>query len=184
VDQSLLSPPSGESQREQLREQVIRGAYRLLDRRGEPCYEPGNNALHIFAAGAMIPEAVAASRQLARQGIFANVFNVTGAGPLYHEFQSSRHAALTGEAKPAHLLEELVAPGERGAPVVTVVDGHPHNLAWIGAALNAPTCPLGVVGFGQSGTIPELYREYKIDAASIKAACLQSLNSSAGASSL
>jgi pyruvate dehydrogenase E1 component len=58
---------------------------------------------------------------------------------------------------------------------VTVVDGHPHNLAWIGAALIAPTCPLGVVGFGQSGTIPDLYREYKIDAASIRAACVQAL---------
>ena len=59
---------------------------------------------------------------------------------------------------------------------MTVVDGHPHSLAWIGAALRAPTFPLGVVGFGQSGTVGDLYKEYKMDAANIQAACVQALN--------
>ena len=175
VDQSLLSVPPDAGAREGLREQVIRGAYRLVGRSAEAGYQPGKNAVHIFAVGAMVPEAVAASRLLAERGIFANVFNVTGAGPLYREFQNARHAAISGAAQPSHLLDELVPAAERKVPVVTVVDGHPHNLAWIGAALNAPTCPLGVVGFGQSGTIPDLYREYKIDAASICAACVQAL---------
>ena len=175
VDQSLLIVPPDADARERLREQVIRGAYRLVNRSGEAGYEPGKNVVHIFAVGAIIPEAIAASRQLAEQGIFANVFNVTGAGPLYREFQSAQHAAISGKPAPGHLLEELVPAVERKAPVVTVVDGHPHNLAWIGAALKAPTCPLGVVGFGQSGTVTDLYREYKIDAASIRAACEQSL---------
>jgi pyruvate dehydrogenase E1 component len=71
-----------------------------------------------------------------------------------------------------------VPPAERRAPVVTVVDGHPHSLAWIGAALKAATHPLGVAGFGQSGTIPDLYHEYKIDAASIVAACASMLQES------
>jgi pyruvate dehydrogenase E1 component len=176
VDQSLLTVPPEAGAREHLRGQVIRGAYRLVDRSGEAGYQPGKNAVHIFAVGAMIPEAVAASRQLAEQGVFANVFNVTGAGPLYREFQDSRHAAISGEVPPRHLLEELVPPGGPRVPVVTVVDGHPHSLAWIGAALNAPTCPLGVAGFGQSGMISDLYREYKIDAPSIRAACVQLLN--------
>ena len=126
----------------------------------------------------MVAPESAASRKLLEQGIFANVFNVTGAGPLYREFQSAQHAALSGATKQTHLLDELVSAKERNTPVVTVVDGHPHSMAWIGAALNAPTCPLGVVGFGQSGTVPDLYREYKIDAASICSACIQSLKSS------
>jgi len=175
VDQSLLSVPSDAGERERLRQQVIRGAYRLVDRSGEAGYQPGKNAVHIFAVGAMVPEAIAASRQLAGQEIFANVFNVAGAGPLYREFQDSRHTAISGTARPGHLLDELVPAAEHTVPVVTVVDGHPHTLAWIGAALNAPTCPLGVAGFGQSGTIPDLYREYKIDAASIGATCVQAL---------
>ena len=175
VDQSLLTWPTDAEAREKLRGQVIRGGYQLVDRSGESDYRLGKNVAHLFAVGAMIPEAVAASRQLLEQGVFANVFNVTGAGPLYREFQNAQHAAISGATKPSHLLEELVAPGERGVPVVTVVDGHPHSMAWIGAALNAPTCPLGVVGVGQSGTVPDLYREYKIDAASIVAACVNSL---------
>ena len=83
---------------------------------------------------------------------------------------------MSGETKPNYLLEELVPAAERTVPVVTVVDGHPHSLAWIGAALQAPTFPLGVVGFGQSGTVSDLYQEYKIDADSIQAACHQALN--------
>jgi pyruvate dehydrogenase E1 component len=175
VDQSLLTLPTDADARERLREQVIRGAYRLVDRSDDVGYLPGKNAVHIFAVGALMSEAVVAARELAEQGVFANVFNVVGAGPLYREFQNARHAALAGGDAPSHLLEELVPPAERGVPVVTVVDGHPHSLAWIGAALKAPTYPLGVVGFGQSGTIPDLYREYKIDAASIRAACLQAV---------
>jgi pyruvate dehydrogenase E1 component len=175
VDQSLLRVPAEAGARETLRQQIIRGAYRLVDRRNEDGYQPGQNVVHIFAVGAIIPEALAASRQLLAEGIFANVFNVTGAGPLYREFQNARHAAISGTEPPAHLLEELIPAAERQVPIVTVVDGHPHNLTWIGAALNAPACPLGVVGFGQSGTVPDLYREYKIDSASIRAACKQSL---------
>ena len=176
VDQSLLSVPPDAGGREHLRKQVIRGAYRLVDRSGEAGYQPGKNVVHIFAVGAMVPEAIAASGQLKDKGVFANVFNVTGAGPLYREFQNSLHMAMSGEKKPSHLLEELVPAAERNIPIVTVVDGHPHSMAWIGAALQAPTYPLGVVGFGQSGTIADLYREYKIGAANIQAACVQALN--------
>jgi pyruvate dehydrogenase E1 component len=176
VDQSLLSVPSDAGEREHLRKRVIRGAYRLVDRSGEPGYKSGTNVVHIFAVGALVPEAVVASFQLKDKGMFANVFNITGAGPLYREFQYSLHVAMSGEKKPSHLLEELVPAAERNIPIVTVVDGHPHSLAWIGAALRAPTYPLGVVGFGQSGTVSDLYKEYKIDAGSIQAACHRALN--------
>ena len=172
VDQSLLSVPSDAGERERLRKQVIRGAYRLVDRSGEPGYQPGKNVVHIFAVGAMVPEAVAASGQLKDKGVFANVFNVTGAGPLYREFQNSLHVAMSGEKKPSHLLEELVPAAERNIPIVTVVDGHPHSLAWIGAALQAPTYPLGVVGFGQSGTDQPIFTgNTKLTPRSIQAAC-------------
>ena len=55
------------------------------------------------------------------------------------------------------------------------MDGHPRSLAWIGGALKTPTLPLGVTGFGQSGTRAELYREYGIDWQSIVAECLGAL---------
>ena len=52
-------------------------------------------------------------------------------------------------------------------PVVSVLDGHSHALAFIGAALGVPQLALGVDDFGQSGSRPDLYRHYGIDAAAI-----------------
>jgi pyruvate dehydrogenase E1 component len=175
VDQALLSVPADAAERERLRQNVIRGAYRMIDRGLESGYEPGKNVVHLFASGAMVPEAVAASRQLAQHGVFANVFNVTGPGPLYRDFQNAVHSALAGKGDSASFLDELVPMQERLAPVVTVTDGHPHTLAWVGAALKAPTFPLGVADFGQSGTSTDLYQEYKMDVASIVVAARQAL---------
>ena len=48
-----------------------------------------------------------------------------------------------------------------------MLDGHPATLAWLGSASGRRVYPLGVDRFGQSGDIPDLYREYEIDAAAI-----------------
>jgi pyruvate dehydrogenase E1 component len=59
---------------------------------------------------------------------------------------------------------------------VTVADGHPHSLAWLGGALGTTVTPLGVTEFGQSGSRTELYKEYAIDVDSIIAACFTALD--------
>jgi pyruvate dehydrogenase E1 component len=48
-----------------------------------------------------------------------------------------------------------------------VLDGHPATLAWLGSATGRPVYPLGVDRFGQSGDIPDLYRDHGIDAEAI-----------------
>ena len=48
-----------------------------------------------------------------------------------------------------------------------VIDGHPLTLAWLGSVAGHSTRALGVEHFGQTGTIPELYRHYGIDAQAI-----------------
>ena len=63
-------------------------------------------------------------------------------------------------------------PDERGLPLVTVIDGSSHALAFLGSALGSPCIPLGVDGFGQTGSQPEVYAEYGIDAAAIVTAAL------------
>ena len=176
VDQSLFAPPEDPEERERLRRQVLAGAYRLVDRRREPGYQPNSNVVHIMASGAVVPEAVEAGHRLNDEGIMANVINVTGSGPLYSRFQESVRAAVRCEPAPA-FMSDVIAVDEREAPIVTVVDGHPHSLAWVGSALNTRTLPLGVTSFGQSGSRSELYREYEIDAASIMAACFAALES-------
>ena len=56
---------------------------------------------------------------------------------------------------------------EEGVPVVSVLDGHSHALAFLGGALGVPQIALGVDHFGQSGARADLYRHYGIDADAI-----------------
>ena len=172
ADQGLFKLPSDPVAVEALRRQVIAGAYRLVDRRGESGYRPGSNVVHVFASGAIVPEAVEASGMLLEEGVFANVINVTGPGPLYSAFQRSTRPTGNGDGP---FMSDIVPAGDRSAPVVTVVDGHPHGLAWIGAALATTTIPLGATSYGQSGGREDLYREYGIDATSIMAASYDAL---------
>ncbi len=69
----------------------------------------------------------------------------------------------------------MLAPLARGAALVTVLDGHPATHAWLGAVRGQRVVPLGPDHFGQSGDIPDLYREYGIDTDAILDACAQAL---------
>ena len=151
IDQGLAPAPDA-----RYREQVLRGAYRLVDPRGKPGWDPETNAVHLFASGVVVPEALEAARVLGDDGIFASVFAVTSPDLLYR-----------GLREPRPYLEELVTADEEGVPVVSVLDGHSHALAFLGGALGAPQMALGVDHFGQSGARAELYRHYGIDAAAV-----------------
>jgi len=104
----------------------------------------------------MVPEAVAASRALAADGVHANVFVVTSPDLLHRGLRTTRPYVL-----------ELVSADEEGVPVVSVLDGHSHALAFLGGALGVPQIPLGVDHFGQSGSRGDLYRHYGVDAAAM-----------------
>ena len=175
VDQGLLKTPEDPVERGRLRQQVLNGAYRLVDRSSSRGYAPGENVVHIMTSGAMIPEAVSASNALRNEGIFANVINVTGPGPLYRSYQRSVYDSMDGRGNLDMFMADSISQDARNAPVVTVVDGHPHSLAWIGSALKTHVIPVGVTEFGQSGSRDELYREYRIDKDSIMAASYAAL---------
>ena len=82
----------------------------------------------------------------------ASVFVVTSPDRLYR-----------GLRQPRPYLETLVGADEEGVPVVSVIDGHSHALAFIGSALGVPQAPLGVDHFGQSGSRAALYQHYGVD---------------------
>jgi len=92
---------------------------------------------------------------------------------LYRDWQLASTAPVRGATgrAPSH-LERLLQPGERGLPVVTVIDGASHALAFLGSALGVRCVPLGVDRFGQTGSQPEVYAEYGIDPAAIVTAAL------------
>jgi pyruvate dehydrogenase E1 component len=149
-----LAPPADEA----LRRAVIRGAYRLLDARRTAGYDP-ERAVNVFAAGVMVPDALAAARRLAGESVFASVVAVTSPDLLYR-----------GLRAPRPYVEELVTADEEDVPIVSVLDGHSHALAFLGGALGVPQLALGVDDFGQSGTRAALYRHHGIDAEAIAAA--------------
>jgi pyruvate dehydrogenase E1 component len=151
IDQTL-APPADAAHRAR----VLAGGYRLIDARDAPDYDPETNAVHLFATGVMVPEAVTAARELAMAGIRASVFVVTSPDLLYRGLRDRRP-----------YLEELVGADEEDVPIVSVVDGHSHALAFLGAALGVVQLPLGVDDFGQSGTRRDLYAHYGIDATAI-----------------
>ena len=72
-------------------------------------------------------------------------------------------------------VERILAPLAPGAALVTVLDGHPATHAWLGSVRGQRVVPLGPDRFGQSGDIPDLYREYGMDSDAILDACAQAL---------
>jgi pyruvate dehydrogenase E1 component len=72
-------------------------------------------------------------------------------------------------------VERLLAPLSRDARLVTVLDGHPLALSWLGSVRGQRVVPLGIESFGQSGDIPDLYRTYKLDTAAIVDAVARSI---------
>jgi pyruvate dehydrogenase E1 component len=104
-----------------------------------------------------VVDAVAAAERLRDDGVFASVFVLTSPDLVYRDIRDAPHP---------HLLE-LIGADEEGVPVVSVLDGHSHALAFIGAALATTQIALGVDDFGQSGARADLYRHYRIDATAI-----------------
>ncbi len=69
----------------------------------------------------------------------------------------------------------LSFPADRAAPIVTVLDGHPHALSFLGNVQSVPVTCLGVDDFGQSGDVEDLYRHFGIDVDTIVGAALDLL---------
>ena len=142
-----------------LRADVLAGGYRLVepDRQGRST----RPADVVFAAsGAVLPEVVAAAALLADEGCAATVLDLTSADRCYREWRAAlREAGQAGRAVDLDALHlaRLLPAEERGAPIVAVHDAASHALAWLGSVFGTRVVPVGVDGFGQSGSVEELY---------------------------
>jgi pyruvate dehydrogenase E1 component len=126
--------------------------------------------LAIAYSGAVAPEALATYGQVLEDIPGAGLLAVTSPDRLYGNWQS-------GAASHAERLLSALAPD---AALVTVLDGHPATLSWLGSVANHHTVSLGVDRFGQSGDLPDLYREYGIDADAILDAAAAALTKRMG----
>jgi len=171
-----------------LREDVLAGAYYLVDYRGYRGYEPGENVVHVFVMGALAPQAVAASEDLVTRGIYANVIVVSSPELLLGilgrrdgyrtlterlEVNGNLHLRQRG-GKPQGALDAIDLAGRR-VPVVSVHDGELGLLDNIGSAVGVHQTTLGVRKFSKSGTPADVFRYHGIDADSIAQACVEAL---------
>lgn len=144
---------------------AMRGGYWLK--------RPGRDAeAAIIATGAIMPEAIAAWQALRDDIPGLGLLNVTSPDLLHRGWSSARAERWTGkqaapsQAAPSHAatLLSVLAPD---AGLITVIDGSPGTLSWLGGVRGQRVSPLGLDRFGQTGDLPDLYREYRLDSQAI-----------------
>ncbi|MBN9041141.1 MAG: transketolase [Rhizobiales bacterium 62-47] len=144
-----------------LQRHIADGAYWLR--------EPGPNAEVVVAyTGAVAPEAIEAIGLLGESRRDVGLLAITSADRLHAGWTAARKMRRERRGAPymSH-IEKLLAPLRRDCGIVTVLDGHPATLGWIGAVCGHRMEALGVEHFGQTGSLGDLYRHYGLDANAI-----------------
>jgi pyruvate dehydrogenase E1 component len=166
----------------QIREEVLAGAYYLIDYRGYAGYEPGDNVVNIFAMGSPTTEAIKASETLLGHGIYANVIVVTSpdlvAGPQAHENDYEYLRKNLGVTADIYLRKseevstgDLITVAGKRVPVVSVHDGEPGILDNIGSIIGVRQESCAVRKHSKCGRPTEIYAFHGIDAESVVEAC-------------
>lgn len=163
LDPTLAELPDDPALVERRRRQAVAGGYRL----------PAEHALDqeqvtLVGVGAIMPEVLAAAESLRGQGVRAGVVCLTSPDLVFRSFQQrGRRGGGTG----GDVLAELL-PASAPAPLVTVLDGHPHTLSFLAGARGDRIRCLGVEEFGQSSGLADAYRLHGLDVAAIVDAAL------------
>jgi pyruvate dehydrogenase E1 component len=123
--------------------------------------------LAIAYTGAVAPEARAAHEQVLEDVPGAGLLAVPSPDRLHAGWTAALRARAARRPAPPSPVERLLARLAPEAALVTVIDGHPATLSWLGAVAGHAIQPLGVEHFGQSGDIPDLYRLHGLDAEAI-----------------
>jgi len=144
-----------------LQNAIIDGAYWLR--------QPGPNAEVVIAyAGAVAPEAIEATGFIGESRRDVGLLAITSVDRLHSGWTAARKLRRDRRGAP-HLshVERLLAGLPRDCGIVTVIDGHPAALGWLGSVCGHRVEALGVERFGETGTIDDLYRRHGIDANAI-----------------
>lgn len=122
----------------------------------------------IIFSGAIAPEVLAAWEQLSEDIPGLGLLNVTSPDLLHRGWSVRRGARWTQATadEPSH-VETLLSALRPGAGLVTVLDGAPSALSWLGGVMGMRVSPLGIDRFGQTGDLNDLYHTYRLDADAI-----------------
>ena len=142
------------------KQSILDGAYWL---------RPPTTATEVVIAytGAVAPEAIEAAGLIGEDRRNVAVLAITSADRASAGWHAAERARQRGNEGAISHIEKLLSQVPRDAGMVTVVDGHPLTLSWIGAVLGHKVKSLGVEHFGQTGTVAELYHYYGLDANAI-----------------
>jgi|TARA_B110000967_G_scaffold206792_1_gene254361 pyruvate dehydrogenase E1 component len=136
---------------------AIDGAYWLR--------EPGPNCEVVIAyQGAVAPEAIKAAGMISQGRRDVGVLAVTSADRLNAGWMAAQRARANGKKAAASHIETLLQSLPRNCVLITVIDGHPATLSWLGGIWGHQMISHGVEHFGQTGSIADLYRHFHIDA--------------------
>jgi pyruvate dehydrogenase E1 component len=115
-----------------------------------------------------LPEVIAAATSLGALDVTTGVVCLTSPDLVFRSFQQrgSLDGGIGGD-----VLETLF-PSAHPTPLVTVLDGHPHTLAFLAGARGDRIRCLGVTDFGQSSNLDDAYKLHGIDTGSIVGAAL------------
>ena len=192
TDESTIASVDENTIMNTLKDNVLKGAYYLIDYRGYANYEPGDNVVNIFSLGALVTEAIKASEKLLEKGVYANVIVVTSTdllcGNLAHEnnYQYLKEElqvrgdlylqpTVNGSATPG----EIVTLSGRRVPCVSVHDGEPGLLDNIGSIVGVKQEALAVRKHSKCGRPVDIYGYHKIDAKAVIDACGKVLSETA-----
>jgi pyruvate dehydrogenase E1 component len=125
----------------------------------------------IVYTGVMAEEAKVAYEALHETCPGLGVLAITSADRLYHDWHNG---GAGSRSVPSH-IEALLGDLSPMARLITLHDGHPAALSWLGSVYGHPLRALGVSGFGQCGDLDQLYHHYQIDAPALIQAVQQSL---------
>lgn len=162
VDPALANPPADEALLERRRRQAVAGGYRIT------AHDPAAEQVTLVGVGAMMPEVVRAAELLAGQGVTAGIVCLTSPDLVFRSLQT--RGRLSGGDGGG--IIDVLFPAAHAAPLVTVLDGHPHTLAFLAAARGDRIRCLGVTEFGQSSDLHDAHALHGIDAVSVVDAAL------------
>jgi pyruvate dehydrogenase E1 component len=128
--------------------------------------EAGAEAALVYS-GAIAPEALAAWEALKDDVPGLGLLAITSPDLLHRGWSERRAGRWAGKGAAASHVEQLLAPLSRDAGLVTLLDGAPASLSWLGGVAGHKVSPLGIERFGQTGNLPDLYRAYRLDVEAI-----------------
>ena len=128
--------------------------------------DAGTQAAIVFS-GAVAPEALTAWKALTDDIPGVGLLNVTSPDLLHRGWSAAHRGRWTGQKRGSCHIEDLLRPLAADARIITVLDASPAALSWIGGVFGHRVSPLGTERFGQTGPLPDLYSDNRIDAEAI-----------------